>query len=100
MPVLRTALALAGFASALAIPSSSARPTYIKVQLLAQSAAPQPGHDMLIGLSMIPKPGWHGYWSNPGESGLAPVVRWSAPSGVHFGPLRHPAPTVMQVMGL
>ena len=55
---------------------------------------------MLIGLQMIPAPGWHGYWSNPGESGLAPNVRWSAPQGIHFGPLEHPAPTIMQVMGL
>lgn len=55
---------------------------------------------MLLGFRMIPEPGWHGYWSNPGESGLAPVVGWSAPHGVHFGPLKHPAPTIMQVMGL
>lgn len=55
---------------------------------------------MLIGLEMTPQPGWHGYWSNPGENGLAPVVQWTAPEGVHFGPLEHPAPTLLRVSGM
>jgi DsbC/DsbD-like thiol-disulfide interchange protein len=49
---------------------------------------------------MSPQPGWHGYWSNPGESGLAPVVKWTAPPGIRFGPLQHPAPSLLRVMGL
>lgn len=49
---------------------------------------------------MTPQPGWHGYWSNPGESGLAPTVRWTAPQVVRFGPLLHPAPTLLQSMGV
>lgn len=55
---------------------------------------------MLVGLKMTPQPGWHGYWSNAGDSGLPPTVRWSAPKGVDIGPLQHPAPTLLQVSGL
>jgi DsbC/DsbD-like thiol-disulfide interchange protein len=78
----------------------AARPHYIDARLVTESDAPRRGGSVLIGLQMRPKPGWHGYWSNPGESGLAPVVKWTAPRGVHFGPLQHPAPTLMRVMGM
>jgi DsbC/DsbD-like thiol-disulfide interchange protein len=49
---------------------------------------------------MTPRPGWHCYWSNPGDSGIAPTVRWSAPKGVTFGPLLHPAPTLLTADGM
>jgi hypothetical protein len=40
-------------------------------------------------------PGWHVYWRNPGEAGVASEVSFSAP-GVSFGPLAWPAPTVLR----
>ena len=36
--------------------------------------------------------GWHLYWVNPGEAGLAPNARWTLPAGFTAGPLRHPVP--------
>lgn len=38
------------------------------------------------------EPGWHLYWVNPGDAGLAPFVRWTLPEGFEAGPLRHPVP--------
>lgn len=93
-------IALSGVALALAASAAAASPPYIEVKLLAESTAPKAGQSILVGLQMNPRSGWHGYWSNPGESGLAPVVTWTAPRGVHFGPLQHPAPTFMRVMGM
>lgn len=87
-------------ASVLASPVAVARPHFIDVKLIAGSSVPKAGETIVVGLEMVPKPGWHGYWSNPGESGLAPVVKWTAPRGVHFGPLEHPAPTLLTVMGI
>ena len=49
---------------------------------------------------MVPKKGWHGYWINPGESGLPVDVSWEAPEGIEFGELRHPAPTLLEVQGI
>jgi DsbC/DsbD-like thiol-disulfide interchange protein len=37
-------------------------------------------------------PGWHLYWVNPGDAGLAPEVRWQVPAGFEPGPLRFPTP--------
>lgn len=98
--MLRYCLAFAASAAALASTAPAAFRQLIDVQLVAESATPKAGGTMLVGFRMIPHPGWHGYWSNPGESGLAPGVRWTVPAGVHFGPLQHPAPTMMRSMGM
>ena len=81
-------------------PASAASSRYMDVELVAETLAPRPGTSVLVGLKMNPKPGWHGYWSNAGDSGLAPTVRWTAPRGVEFGRLQHPAPTLLRVAGL
>ncbi len=94
------ALVLGALTSTFASPVGPARAHFIDVKLVAASTAPKAGQTVLVGFEMVPKHGWHGYWSNPGESGLAPVVKWTAPRGVHFGPLEHPAPTLMSVMGI
>lgn len=90
---------LAGL-TVLASPAAAASPQYIHATLISESITPRSGQSILVGLQMNPEPGWHGYWSNPGESGLAPVVKWTAPRGVHLGPLQHPAPTLLRTMGL
>jgi DsbC/DsbD-like thiol-disulfide interchange protein len=69
---------------------------YMSAALIAETLHPAPGSTVLVGFRMSPQPGWHGYWSNPGDSGIAPTVRWSAPEGVKFGPLLHPAPTLLR----
>jgi DsbC/DsbD-like thiol-disulfide interchange protein len=37
-------------------------------------------------------PGWHTYWINPGDAGLAPELRWRLPAGFEPGALRFPTP--------
>jgi DsbC/DsbD-like thiol-disulfide interchange protein len=95
--VLLAAVALAA-ASGAAARTSPAR--YMDAKLVAQTAVPKPGRTTLVGFRFTPKPGWHGYWSNPGDSGIAPTVRWTAPAGVSFGPLLHPAPTLISADGV
>lgn len=92
---LHTATTAAALASAVPVAARHG-----SVELIASTDHPRPGSIMLVGFRMKPDPGWHGYWSNPGESGLAPTVKWSAPAKLHFGPLRHPAPTLLRTMGL
>lgn len=73
---------------------------HIAASLAASTERPQPGSSFLIGLRLVPQAGWHSYWSNPGESGLAPEAEWNAPGGLTFGSLRHPAPTMLSVQGI
>lgn len=44
--------------------------------------------------------GFHIYWSNPGDSGLAPSVDWELPKGFSAGPLRFPVPSKHETAGL
>jgi DsbC/DsbD-like thiol-disulfide interchange protein len=70
------------------------------VSLLSETDQPRPGSTFFIGIRIVPAPGWHSYWSNPGDSGIAPTIQWKAVPGVRFGPLLHPAPTLLTVAGI
>jgi thiol:disulfide interchange protein/DsbC/DsbD-like thiol-disulfide interchange protein len=81
-------------------PEAEARDQHIRASLVASTEEPRPGSTVTIGVRFQPEAGWHGYWTNPGDSGLAPQVAWGAPPGIKFGPLRHPAPTILRVAGI
>jgi thiol:disulfide interchange protein DsbD len=36
--------------------------------------------------------GWHTYWKNPGDSGLATRIHWDLPDGLTAGPVLWPTP--------
>ena len=57
-----------------------------RVELIAGLATP--GGGRTLGIVLTPKPGWHSYWSNPGEAGFAPKPVWTLPPGVTATPLR------------
>lgn len=73
---------------------------HIQASLYAQSEAPKPGEKTRLAIRMIPEQGWHGYWINPGDSGLSVDAEWHLPEGVHAGPLEHPAPALLELAGL
>ena len=79
---------------------AEARSQHIRASLIASTEEPKPGSTVTIGIRFQPEAGWHGYWTNPGDSGLPPQVEWSAPAGLKFGRLEHPAPTILRVAGI
>ena len=85
----------------LPVATASAQPaSRVAVSLHASAADPAPGRTTMLAIRFTPNPGWHGYWSNPGDSGLPPTVKWDAPAGVRIGALQHPAPEVLRVAGM
>ncbi|HEV3150373.1 MAG TPA: thioredoxin family protein [Acidobacteriaceae bacterium] len=70
---------------------------HVKVSLLADQASisadaahtAMPPH---LGLLFDLEPGWHVYWTNAGDSGEPPDVKWTLPAGATVGPLQFPAP--------
>jgi thiol:disulfide interchange protein len=52
----------------------------------------KPGKDLWLGLFMRHVPGWHTYWKNPGDSGLATTLSWKLPAGTTAGPILWPTP--------
>ncbi|MGN6156023.1 MAG: protein-disulfide reductase DsbD domain-containing protein, partial [Sphingomicrobium sp.] len=71
----------------------------IDPQLVAEGPAPA-GGEVELAIVMHTKPGWHGYWLNPGDAGLPMDVKWQLPSGWSVGQLRYPVPTRLTIAGL
>ena len=47
-------------------------------------------------VSLLVPPGWHTYWINPGESGMAPDFRWTLPPGVRIVATHYPVPKLIE----
>ena len=71
----------------------------ISPELVAEGSA-RPGQPLDLAIVMHTTPGWHGYWQNPGEAGLAMTVMWQLPPGATAGSLRYPVPTRLLVSGI
>ena len=71
----------------------------IEPELVAEGPAP-PGGEVELAIHMRTNPGWHGYWSNPGDAGLPMDVKWRLPPGFAAGPLSYPVPTRLMVADL
>jgi thiol:disulfide interchange protein DsbD len=65
---------------------------HVTVSLVADVDAVRPGTPFEVGIRFVLEEHWHVYWSNPGDSGLAPTVRWTLPEGTTAGPVVWPHP--------
>ncbi len=74
---------------------------HIQPRLVAESSAPSAGAPLTIAVEMRTEKGWHGYWSNPGEAGFAPRLKWTLPKGVTIvGDPQFPVPQTLMVADL
>jgi thiol:disulfide interchange protein len=83
-----------------ALAQSSADLPNTRVELVSEVKAPAPGQRFTIGVVMTPKPGWHTYWENPGDSGMPTRAEWAVPQGVTVSAFRYPVPETYVVAGL
>lgn len=93
-------LAMAALCAAACPSGLAAQPNQMQVAFAAESETPAPGKVTMLVLKMQPRPGWHGYWRNPGQSGGPMRLRWTGPKGVKFGEPLWAAPIAQQSMGL
>ena len=75
-----------------AMSSATARAGSVRATLVADVAAVTPHSEFWVGLHFQLRPGWHTYWSNPGDSGLAAALDWELPEGIVAGAVRWPIP--------
>ncbi|MGF1550411.1 MAG: protein-disulfide reductase DsbD family protein [Sphingomonadaceae bacterium] len=72
----------------------------VAVSLVPEARTVAPGGSIWLAILMEPDPGWHGYWKNPGDSGVGTSVEWELPAGVETGELLYPVPDRLIVAGL
>jgi thiol:disulfide interchange protein/DsbC/DsbD-like thiol-disulfide interchange protein len=64
----------------------------VTATLLTERPSVAPGETIWVGLKLEMAEGWHTYWRNPGDSGLATMIDWSLVPGMAVGPIQWPTP--------
>jgi thiol:disulfide interchange protein len=65
---------------------------HAEVHLVSDTQTISPEQKFQVGLHFKLKKGWHIYWSNPGDSGEPPSVRWQLPQGMTVQNFQWPVP--------
>ncbi len=84
---------LAAFAGALA--AAPVKTEHVQAELVSEHTALVPGKPDTVALRLKMVDGWHTYWRNPGDSGLATTIAWKLPDGVGVGAIQWPAPRAL-----
>jgi DsbC/DsbD-like thiol-disulfide interchange protein/cytochrome c biogenesis protein CcdA len=102
IPLLKALFVL--LALAFAVPSQAqlavpAKGNNIAAELVAAGPV-VPGEPLELALLFRPKPGWHGYWKNPGDAGLGMRLAWQLPEGWTADEPLYPVPHKLLIAGL
>lgn len=77
---------------ALAAESPSATTPRSVASLVSDTDAVAPGQTFHLALRLRLAPGWHTYWRNPGDAGIAPELAFALPPEGQAGAVAWPAP--------
>ncbi len=80
-------------------PASSTTANNITATLVSEGPA-IPGEPLILALLFDPAPGWHGYWSNPGDAGYGMELDWTLPPGWRAGEPLYPVPERLVIAGM
>ena len=72
--------------------SAAVRSPRAVVTLVSDTDVPAPGTAYRLALRLRLAPGWHTYWKNPGDAGLAPEFSLTLPGGAQAGEIAWPVP--------
>jgi thiol:disulfide interchange protein len=71
---------------------STAGARHVTASLIGETRTVASGRPLHLAVRQQIQPGWHTYWSNPGESGLPTTIDWSLPQDFKAGPILWPTP--------
>jgi len=87
---MRSLLLLCGL---LAVSAGNAQPErHVRVDLVAAVTSIAPGDSFDVLFRQHIDDEWHTYWTNPGDSGAAPDIKWTIPEGVFVSAFKYPHP--------
>jgi thiol:disulfide interchange protein DsbD len=72
--------------------SASVKQPHVTAELIPETTLITAGQPFEVILHLHMDAGWHTYWINPGDSGLATSIRWTLPKGFTAGPIQWPTP--------
>jgi DsbC/DsbD-like thiol-disulfide interchange protein len=76
-----------------------AQASVVKAELLADTTAVQAGETFHLGIRLHITKGWHIYWRNPGQAGMATDVKLHLPEGFESHKLLWPDPKTFKDAG-
>jgi len=97
--IKRVALALVFLCNSVALAQAS-KPKHAHISLISDQTAMTGSGAQWVGLRFQLDPGWHIYWTNPGDSGEPPTIAWQLPTGFEAGDLQFPVPHRIRDHGL
>jgi thiol:disulfide interchange protein/DsbC/DsbD-like thiol-disulfide interchange protein len=72
--------------------SATVTQPHVTAELIPETTAVQAGQPFDVALHLHMDAGWHTYWINPGDAGLATRITWTLPPGFTAGPIQWPTP--------
>ena len=94
------ALAAAGGTAVAAGAQDRVANPHVTVSLVPEFQGAVPGSPLHLAVRFQLEPGWHIYWENPGQAGIATSVKWSVPPGIGIGALDWPVPELLPIAGI
>lgn len=70
---------------------------HTKVVLTSDTTTTAPGSNLRLAVGFSMEKDWHVYWKNPGDSGLAPTIKWDVAPQITIGPIQWPIPHLISV---
>ncbi len=64
----------------------------VQADLVAEVETVAPGRPFWVAMRQVIDPGWHTYWSNPGDSGQPTELVWDLPPGFSASAIHWPLP--------
>ncbi|ETW97833.1 MAG: hypothetical protein ETSY1_21160 [Candidatus Entotheonella factor] len=76
----------------LSVPANPVSTEHVQAELGSVVTSIEPGASFWVILHLRMQAGWHTYWQNPGDAGLATSIDWVLPEGFEAGELVWPYP--------
>jgi len=83
---------LAGLLQAFPAGANPVQTPHVQAHLVSEVVAVRPGQPFWVALRLNMRDGWHTYWRNPGDSGLATTIDWTLPEGFTASEIHWPYP--------
>jgi DsbC/DsbD-like thiol-disulfide interchange protein len=69
---------------------------HVAIEALADYEAIGPGQTFWLAVVEHIEPGWHTYWTNPGDAGQPTSLHWTVPEGFRVDAVQWPVPQVFR----